>query len=42
MTPLQQLGLVGIAGVGVAMSYGFALLGEPQAMWLWCQMLGAC
>ena len=24
----------------LAMSYGFALLGEPQAVWLWSDMLG--
>ena len=23
-------------------SYGLAILGEPQSEWLWCEMIGAC
>lgn len=27
---------------GVAASIGLAKLGEPQSVWLWCDMIGLC
>ena len=28
--------------VAFALSYGLARAGEPQSVWLWCVVLGAC
>lgn len=29
-----------ILAFGIALSYGFALIGEPQSLWLWRDVLG--
>lgn len=31
-----------IACGGLAASIGLARLGEPQSVWLWCDMVGLC
>lgn len=28
--------------IAAAISYGFAMIGEPQSVWLWCSILRAC
>lgn len=33
------LALLPIVGL---ITYGFALIGEPQSVWLWCDMASLC
>lgn len=34
--------VAGVIAATLALSYGFAALGEPQSVWLWCDMIGVC
>ncbi|MEP0323292.1 hypothetical protein [Bauldia litoralis] len=43
MRGLGYLALTAVAlAVSAALSYGLMTMGEPRAVWLWCDMLGAC
>lgn len=39
---MKQLITIGIPGLALAalISYGFALAGEPQAVWIWRDVIG--
>jgi len=39
---MYVLSIIGSSIIVLAVSYGMAMLQEPQAHWLWCTMLKLC
>lgn len=42
MNKRPGLMLAAVIGLGFLLSYALALASEPQSVWLWCDVMGAC